>query len=256
MSFDFTYKSYGQLLTTIGARFEIIPASKLNTVGTPAWCLMRHDIDNDPGLALPIAEIEKELGISSTYYLMTASSLYNIHESDTRKNVDALVALGHEIGLHHSTRTYNPSTVGEVVDSISREVELFKWLFDIEVNSVSFHQPYQSVRNGDQELQSFDFSLTDHGLTNCYSGSDTRPSMYISDSLMKFDEGDPIDWFRETEHSQVQLLTHPSWYDVTAGTAEDRWDRVLVSRFDAQLERKIADERSMNAPREVLLRRL
>ena len=85
MSFDFTYKSYGQLLTTIGARFEIIPASKLDTVDTQAWCLMRHDIDNDPSLALPIAEIENQLGVSSTYYLMTASSLYNIHESDTQK---------------------------------------------------------------------------------------------------------------------------------------------------------------------------
>jgi hypothetical protein len=256
MSFDFTYESYGQLLTTIGARFEIIPASKLNTVDAQAWCLMRHDIDNDLGLALPIAEIEKQLGISSTYYLMTASSLYNIHESDTRKDVAALVALGHEIGLHHSTRTYNPSTVGEVVDAISREVELFKWLFDIDVKSVSFHQPYQSVRNGDQGLNSFDFSLADRGLTNSYSSADMRNSRYVSDSLMNFDEGDPIEWFRETEHGQIQLLTHPSWYDSTSGTAEDRWDRVLVSRFDAQLERKIADERSMNAPREVLLRRL
>jgi hypothetical protein len=68
--------------------------------------LLRHDIDYDPFIALRMAEIEADLGIRSSYYMLTTDSDSAIHYYNNEfprmvKALQEMQALGHEIGLHY-----------------------------------------------------------------------------------------------------------------------------------------------------------
>ena len=60
-----------------------------------AAAILRHDIDRFPANALPLANIEHRLGLSSTYYVRTLPSVLD------RAVLRELHELGHEVGYHY-----------------------------------------------------------------------------------------------------------------------------------------------------------
>jgi len=60
-----------------------------------ALCILRHDVDREPGNSLATAKIESELGIKSTYYFRI------VPESFDEKIIKKIAGLGHEIGYHY-----------------------------------------------------------------------------------------------------------------------------------------------------------
>lgn len=57
--------------------------------------VMRHDVDRFPGNALRMAQSERELGLTSTYYVRTVRGVFD------PRIIEAIHALGHEVGYHY-----------------------------------------------------------------------------------------------------------------------------------------------------------
>lgn len=255
--FDFTYSSYRRLLKIAGKRFRIVTAKEILENVSDTWLFIRHDVDNSLELALEMASIEESLGIVTTYYLMTSSSVYNSFAPISRAITGRLLEMGHQIGLHFCLKTHTQCDRRSIIESVVREKSLLESIFQTRVCTVSFHQPGQVLANPTGSLKSLDFSLKEYGLLNTYSSEDTQGAFYLSDSKMSFSNGiNPLTFFASTNVQRTQLLAHPIWYDKEVGEAEERWDRMLLLRIRQMIADKIENEHSMNQPRVVDIRRL
>jgi len=93
---DFSFKK------TEGFPFDIDPTQ---TEGKKN-IIMRHDVDHDPGVARNLARVEKETGVRSTFFALTAdaSRRWWIDEEARKKMIEwyqEIQGMGHEVGLHY-----------------------------------------------------------------------------------------------------------------------------------------------------------
>lgn len=110
---------YRRLLTQIvleNPQLKFVTAHDLSTATKDvqtSYCQIRHDVDADIVACLPMAEIEAELGIQSTYFLLHTAAYFGNWEVDEEKHKavfkrhEALAdyylqiqELGHEIAVH------------------------------------------------------------------------------------------------------------------------------------------------------------
>src|ERR1035437_2091949 len=153
-SSDFSYGYFRRILQAIKSNFEPYLFSEapqvLNTVGQPKLFL-RHDVDIDLNRALKMAEIEKELGICSTYMVMLNSRLYNIEDKGSRAIILQLVSMGHEIGLHFDfdddKRNQNLS-ISFVESNMYSDLKQLEDVIQLPVQSISFHRPLPQFLRG------------------------------------------------------------------------------------------------------------
>ena len=61
---------------------------------------LRHDVDLSLDAAVQMAETEAELGVTTTYLLMTEAVFYNLDSSEGVQTMARLRELGHTVGLH------------------------------------------------------------------------------------------------------------------------------------------------------------
>ena len=66
----------------------------------PGDLFLRHDVDLDLEAALVTAELERDAGVSASYFLMTQSVFYNLDSDDGERAIARLRELGHRVGLH------------------------------------------------------------------------------------------------------------------------------------------------------------
>ncbi|MGH3066319.1 MAG: hypothetical protein ACRDOF_08430, partial [Gaiellaceae bacterium] len=95
MSCSFDLAHYAEILEaaqTGGYRFE--PFGEGPERGD---LFLRHDIDLSLDAALQMAELEAELGVLSTYLLMTESVFYNLASSEGVAAIARLRELGHAV---------------------------------------------------------------------------------------------------------------------------------------------------------------
>src|SRR5690348_2510590 len=84
--------------------------------------IIRHDVDVSLEIAGDIGEIEREMGVQATYFVMISNSFYNIHSYEGRRSLARLRELGHDIGLHFDTTHYgNGNGNGDFADAIDHE---------------------------------------------------------------------------------------------------------------------------------------
>ena len=62
--------------------------------------LLRHDVDLSLPAAVRMAEVEGELDVQATYFVMTESEFYNVASPFGGAALARLRELGHRIGLH------------------------------------------------------------------------------------------------------------------------------------------------------------
>ncbi|MFP4557358.1 MAG: hypothetical protein ACLFNU_10845 [Bacteroidales bacterium] len=97
---DFTHTAYQQYLSAlkenIGTflRFdEFLEASKEPKM----FCLLRHDVDRKPHLALKMAKLEQSMGIKATYYFRMKKCSFR------PKIIREISHMGHEVGYHYES---------------------------------------------------------------------------------------------------------------------------------------------------------
>jgi 2-polyprenyl-3-methyl-5-hydroxy-6-metoxy-1,4-benzoquinol methylase len=92
--------------------------------------ILRHDVDQHPRAVRPLLEVERDLGVVSTWYFRWRTA--------DRRIIDTVLAAGGGVGLHYETLTRDVlSNGGEVTserveacrEKLRDEVEAFKQLF-------------------------------------------------------------------------------------------------------------------------------
>ena len=120
---EFTYSAYKNLkhlLQTGGYRV----CSYHNWQDTARCVILRHDIDSSLGQAMALARVERELGVSSTYFVLLTSDFYNPASKGSVEKLRSIQSMGHEVGLHFDEKAYLEGTPEETVSRILHERDI------------------------------------------------------------------------------------------------------------------------------------
>lgn len=167
--------------------------------------IFRHDIDTDLGKAVRLAELEAELGISSTYFVLLTSDFYNVYSRRSYEALQKILRCGHELGLHFDETRYD-GIAGDrdgMVRQIQREARLLQDAVGAEISTVSMHMPSR---------QTLDMDLQIPGMVNSYGKTFFHEFKYLSDSARRWREP-VLDYIRDRQYDKLHILTHAFWYN-------------------------------------------
>jgi len=242
---EFSKTGYQTLLeTALDAGYRFIPFDNTLHLEQGKCCLLRHDVDVDPGAALEIAEVESALGVRSTFFLMLRSPLYNLMGRENSRIVQEIIQLGHWIGLHYDDG-FCLDKRHSLEEWIRLESKILEEMFEVEIKAVSFHQPSQTILTGEMKLNS---------CVNTYNKKELDGFYYVSDSNKVWKVESPYDIFQEKLYSKVHLLIHPLWWigDCNLPT-EDVWEQMIVSNFYRSQKQLLETERAYGPAREITI---
>ena len=171
---------------------------------------LRHDIDLSLAAAVEMAELETELGVATTYLLMTESVFYNLASSEGAAAIARLRALGHAVGLH---------AVHPTVDLDDRFDRVLSW-----------HNPQPEY-----------MSEAVSGAVNVYAEPFFSRATYRSESNQRWRSGCPHEELRGGSFPWLQILVHPAIW-VYQGTTMGQTMRAMLNAEKARrLEQLAAD---------------
>lgn len=173
--------------------------------------VIRHDIDLSLEAAVSIAELEREMGIGATYFVMVSNSYYNIHSSEGRRLLLRLSELQHHIGLHFDPATYPPDqSLAEYRRAVDHEMRLLAAIIADPIEVISFHNPRRDLVNRERPIGSPPHTYE----PRFFSGL-----AYIPDSGGQWRFGGPFEHPAFSNCTAVHLLTHPIWWDQAQPTS-------------------------------------
>lgn len=166
--------------------------------GAAYECMIRHDIEIEPILALNLARIEYEMNVHATYFFQFSTEFYNVKSTNSRKIVKEISKLGHGIGLHVDETFY--SDLLELDIELRHIIDHFQYFFDVSISVISFHRPSNKVLNNDQSFG---------GCIHTYQPKFFGNISYISDSYGRWSHGNFFDRLASLSGDPFQLLIHP-----------------------------------------------
>lgn len=172
----------------------------------PKTVIMRHDIDFDLAQAARMADIERQLGVTATYFFLLRTEMYNLFSSSGTDHVRAIIAGGHEAGLHFDARAYADISAPSMRAAVHAEMEAIARWFGVDARYLSFHRPAPAL------LEDTEGKLTApyrHAYQSVYS----RERMYMSDSQGGWRYGHPLDSDAFKSGAPMQILIHPVWWE-------------------------------------------
>jgi len=160
--------------------------------------LIRHDIDLDLIPALKIKKIEKECGVTSTFFIMVSNQSYNVMSEKSKKIINEISNLGFEIGLHFDPTIYGRRTKEELQDKVRFEASVLENITNKKIKSISLHKP--SIHNNFYMFDDF---------VNTYDERIFSDEVYLSDSSMNFRGKNPFEFIENVKKQTIQVLLHP-----------------------------------------------
>jgi len=218
ISNDFIISNYIQILK-IAKKNNFIVYDEI--INQHRYILWRHDVDCSVHRAYALANIESELSVISTYFFQLGSMYYNIFEQEIRNLVLKIIELGHEIGLHFDPTQYKISNKKEIEKHLRFEKEILENLFGVKISVFSFHNPNVNILNYDEFMYS--------DMINTYSKYFKENVAYCSDSNGYWRNKRLYDFLNEN-HSKMQVLTHPVWWQKEVMTPRERIYRCIDGR--------------------------
>jgi len=173
--------------------------------------IVRHDVDLSLDAALRMAEFERELGVTATYFLMTESGFYNLDSEAGRRAHKTLRDLGHAVGLH----ALHPNTK---LDGRFDDV-------------ISWHNP-------DPEYMTAPIA----GAVNVMQPPYFTPGNYRSDSNAHWREGCPHAELAAGAFEWLQVLIHPEIWVYEGTSMRETMESMLDAKRAEWLD-ALADDR-------------
>lgn len=204
-------------------------------------CIVRHDCDYELVSAGLMARIEAEMGVRSTYFVMTRSELYNVIAPQIKEIVRGIIGLGHKLGLHFDELPYRAHSPEAVAEQVDRERAWLSQEFGVAIDAVSFHQPSARVLANEIRLNCL----------NTYDRGDMAGLHYLSDSNLRFRGKTPLEHFASGEHRLLHILLHPEWWTEVALPLEGKWNRMLANTFSLIQQSLLEREDAFNTPRAI-----
>jgi hypothetical protein len=221
ISSGFELASYKDILQTgLGSGYQFVSFSDIGKEGGPRTCLLRHDVDSELLGCDGMLDVERSLGVTSTYFLMIRSTAYNLFSVEATAMVSRMLRDGHRIGLHFMGERCEGKSISHVVDEVLREATWLKQEFGVEIEAVSFHQPTKEI---------LEAQVVVPGLINTYNASQMRSYFYVSDTNMSWRHEHPAEIFAQGIYERLQLLIHPMWWTVKPVDTLEKWRNVLCT---------------------------
>jgi hypothetical protein len=171
----------------------------------PGLIFLRHDVDLSLEATLRLAEAERELGVTATYFLMRESVFYNLDSAAGVRAIRTLRELGHRIGLH---------AVHPHADLDDRFDPVIAW-----------HNP-------DPEYMREPIA----GAVNVMESPWFDPGHYRSDSNQHWRSGCPHEPLARGDLDWLQLLVHPEIWAYPGATMRE----TMLAMLDARREEWLA----------------
>jgi len=205
---NFSYSNYEFMIQKFidsGYSFEFFGDAEKNINENKSFVLLRHDIDMSIEKALKIAEIEKNLGVKSTYFFLLRNDFYNIFSKRATNLIKKILSFGHELGLHFDTDSYVDLDINKINFECKKEALILGNWFNKKVNTISFHRPNDFILSGDP--------LLTYPLLHSYMPLFSSEIKYMSDSKGIWNNGNPLDSDSFKNQKPIQILTHPIWWN-------------------------------------------
>lgn len=200
-----------------------------------SYLILRHDIDFSPEAALRMAEIEANLGVKATYFILFSSPYYNLFSEEYVEFPKRLTELGHEVGLHYDVRSMERGFHNlNLRDILYKEIDFLNYLTGTEVKSIAMHNPSLSGVDPFRET----------GFVNAYDDKYTKHISYFSDSCGAWRDNFIEHFQKNTMPMKLQLLIHPIFW---ASSPSSRWKTLdnFTHRKYNQLLRDVQSVREM-----------
>ena len=206
---QFSFDYYREMLT--GAQesgYALSSFERFNTESKRS-VILRHDVDYTLNGVYQLAEIEADLGATSTFMFRVHAHEYNLfapHVLDMLRNV---LDMGHEIGLHFECTTVSVALGIDSRTLLKKETEVLEHAIERPVRSGSEHRdishvihkaPYYHENHDPNEF--FEFWAMDPKYCSAMK--------YLSDSNGNWREGDLNAHIGK--HERFQILVHPDWW--------------------------------------------
>ena len=216
---DFTLKKYAQVLSILGNG----DFTTKNHFSNGSNVILRHDVDRPPHNVIPMARLEYNNGIKSTYFFRVRPRLYN------PEIISKVMSLGHEIGYHYEVLDKAKGDYQKAIQIFQNEWELFREWDSV---SICMHgNPLSSYVNKDiwGKYNFRDFNV----LGEAYISIDFNKMKYFTDTGRKWNSkhfsvkdkisnnlieikstNKLIKFIKENQMKGFYILTHPSkWND-------------------------------------------
>jgi hypothetical protein len=211
----FDYDTYRRLLellrrTNVNVTFEDFPLCD-NSI---RYFILRHDVDFSPEAALRMAELEANMGIRASYFVLLSTPYYNLLSEQYLDFPRRLLDMGHEVGLHYDVRIYRAFGRYSLLETLEAHSCLLTKLSGKRVKSIAMHNPSVSGEDPFRNIKEF---------INAYDDQYTKHIMYLSDSCGAWrDEAVSVFESCHIPH-RLQLLIHPLFWDKETA---NRWTRL------------------------------
>lgn len=220
---DFTVDHYKALLDLATKNYPIVRYS--NIPYGERFLLWRHDCDYSLNRALSLAKLEHEHGVIATYFVNIHSEFYNLFERTQLNILHQIVALGHDVGLHFDAAFYKTPSENALENKIRLEADLLESFIGVRPTAFSFHNPTAAHLCCEAEKYA--------GLVNCYSKTFKSSVSYCSDSNGYWRFRRLFDVLESNTDSNLQVLTHPGWWQDNVMPPRQRIFRSVYGRAEA-----------------------
>lgn len=233
---DFTLDSYTNYLYSFKKDYKFINYEQIAQNGQPS-ILWRHDVDVSVHNAYKLAEIENNLGLQATYFLMLGSWFYDIRDHEIHELVKKIKEKGHIIGLHYDFEYLVSGKVScfqTFLRSLRHQKVEMENILGSKINVFSFHNPSLVEGTLLEEINKKEVILD---MINVYSDKIKKKFKYCSDSngLWRFDQlRDLID---AQKYPYLHVLTHPEWWTKEPYTPREKIEKALLGRARSILKK-------------------
>jgi hypothetical protein len=217
---DFTRANYRRLIRIAKRTYAF--RTYLTFDHAERFVLWRHDVDFSPHAALKLARIEAEEGVCSTYFVHLHSEFYNLLELEVSDCVQAISALGHDVGLHFDAAFCKVRNQAELVSALLRERRIVEEVFERPCLVMSFHNPTHEVAQYDRRSYA--------GMVNAASSYFKKSVGFCSDSNGYWRGRRLEDVLRAADDERLQVLTHAEMWPPVVMSPRKRVHRCIDGR--------------------------
>ena len=229
MGKDFSFTVYKDLIDEIKRTgFKVVTLKEYfrQRQDSPAFLILRHDVDRRPENALRMALLESSSGIHSTYYFRVTKNVFN------KEIIQKIAGLGHEIGYHYEDLSLAKGDFEKAIKS-----------FELNLNKLREFYPVKTICMHGSPLSKYDnkdlwerYDYRDYGIIGePYFDLDFNKILYLTDigrrwngadysirdkvkSKFNFNFSTTVDIINATQNNflpnKVMMTTHPQrWAD-------------------------------------------
>lgn len=196
--------------------------------------VLRHDVDQSIAIAREMADAEAARGWHAAYFVLMRSGMYNPFARDNAIHLKAMVAAGHELGLHFDNEFY--ASPADRDRGLALECRMLEDLSGLPVRIVSFHRPAMELLRNDRPVA---------GRLHTYMSRFIEDMGYCSDSRGEWKHGHPWNHGALQQGGALQLLTHPIWWVGLPGRSPGQRLMDYMENRTRELSRELTDNNTV-----------